>query len=302
MTATSRAVRRRRRAGYCQVDRSVIDRIATRCSGRCSRPFGSARSGYHEFPPIGRGRVSRHRLGAKAFLCHGDFPDHANAAANPALDSSGGSARGPLGENPWAADHRSCRRKIITWPSTTTSLWSSYLRHTAVQGGGARPWPDRLCGDESSRRPDAGHDGARPSLVVAPLSHGAGMHQLVQAARGVPPPVALGKFDIAERSADRGAPRQQHFYRADHPEDDGRASRGRQVRSFLAALHDLRRRADVREDQKAALNKLGPVLVQYFGLGEVTGNITVMPANLHSRGRPAGPHRHLRLERTGMQV
>ena len=36
-----------------------------------------------------------------------------------------------------------------------------------------------------------------------------------------------------------------------------------------------------REDQKAALKKLGPVLVQYFGLGEVTGNITVMPANLH---------------------
>src|SRR5947199_10533130 len=36
-----------------------------------------------------------------------------------------------------------------------------------------------------------------------------------------------------------------------------------------------------REDQKAALKKLGGVLVQYFGLGEVTGNITVMPANLH---------------------
>ena len=24
--------------------------------------------------------------GAKAFLCHGDFPDHAKAAANPALE------------------------------------------------------------------------------------------------------------------------------------------------------------------------------------------------------------------------
>jgi fatty-acyl-CoA synthase len=32
-----------------------------------------------------------------------------------------------------------------------------------------------------------------------------------------------------------------------------------------------------REDQKAALKKLGGVLVQYFGLGEVTGNITVLP-------------------------
>jgi fatty-acyl-CoA synthase len=32
-----------------------------------------------------------------------------------------------------------------------------------------------------------------------------------------------------------------------------------------------------REDQKFALKKLGKVIVQYFGLGEVTGNITVYP-------------------------
>ena len=41
-----------------------------------------------------------------------------------------------------------------------------------------------------------------------------------------------------------------------------------------------------REDQKAALKKLGKVLVQYFGLGEVTGNITVLPPRAaRSRGR-----------------
>jgi fatty-acyl-CoA synthase len=38
--------------------------------------------------------------GAKAFLCHGDFPDHATAAANPALEftwriGEGASARSP---------------------------------------------------------------------------------------------------------------------------------------------------------------------------------------------------------------
>jgi acyl-CoA synthetase (AMP-forming)/AMP-acid ligase II len=37
-----------------------------------------------------------------------------------------------------------------------------------------------------------------------------------------------------------------------------------------------------RADQRLALQKLGPVLVQYFGLGEVTGNITVLPAHMHS--------------------
>ena len=59
-----------------------------------------------------------------------------------------------------------------------------------------------------------------------------------------------------------------------------------------------------RADQKRALEKLGKVLVQYFGLGEVTGCITVLPramhaiddddpdANVGSCGRP----------RTGMEV
>src|SRR3979411_548138 len=58
-----------------------------------------------------------------------------------------------------------------------------------------------------------------------------------------------------------------------------------------------------REDQKAALNKLGKVLVQYFGLGEVTGNITVLPPALHDP--EDGPHARIGtcgFERTGMQV
>lgn len=36
-----------------------------------------------------------------------------------------------------------------------------------------------------------------------------------------------------------------------------------------------------RVDQQRALRTLGKVLVQYFGLGECTGNITVLPAHLH---------------------
>ena len=57
-----------------------------------------------------------------------------------------------------------------------------------------------------------------------------------------------------------------------------------------------------REDQKRALEKLGPVLVQYFGLGEVTGNITVLPpACMRRRTRPRAPG-HCGIERTGMQV
>jgi fatty-acyl-CoA synthase len=45
------------------------------------------------------------------------------------------------------------------------------------------------------------------------------------------------------------------------------------------------------------------VLVQYFGLGEVTGNVTVLPADLHDP--EDGPHARIGTcgyERTGMQV
>jgi fatty-acyl-CoA synthase len=58
-----------------------------------------------------------------------------------------------------------------------------------------------------------------------------------------------------------------------------------------------------REDQKAALRKLGPVIVQYFGLGEVTGNITVLPPAQHTL--EDGPDARIGtcgFERTGMQV
>jgi hypothetical protein len=40
-----------------------------------------------------------------------------------------------------------------------------------------------------------------------------------------------------------------------------------------------------KEDQRVALERLGPVLVQYYGLGEVTGAITVLRAEDHGPAR-----------------
>ena len=37
-----------------------------------------------------------------------------------------------------------------------------------------------------------------------------------------------------------------------------------------------------RADQKKALEKLGQVMVQYYGMGEVTGCITYLPTEMHS--------------------
>src|SRR5260370_14986641 len=58
-----------------------------------------------------------------------------------------------------------------------------------------------------------------------------------------------------------------------------------------------------RGDEKAALTKRGKVVVQYLGLGEVTGSITVLPPALHDP--EDGPHARIGscgFERTGMQV
>jgi acyl-CoA synthetase (AMP-forming)/AMP-acid ligase II len=58
-----------------------------------------------------------------------------------------------------------------------------------------------------------------------------------------------------------------------------------------------------RADQVHALRKLGPVLVQYFGLGEVTGNITVLPPELHSiEDDPAFPLGSCGYPRTGIEI
>ncbi|MDP3139572.1 MAG: AMP-binding protein, partial [Burkholderiaceae bacterium] len=59
-----------------------------------------------------------------------------------------------------------------------------------------------------------------------------------------------------------------------------------------------------REDQRLALRKLGRVLVQYFGLGEVTGCITVLPARMHSDD-DADPNANIGAcgyARTGMEL
>jgi acyl-CoA synthetase (AMP-forming)/AMP-acid ligase II len=57
-----------------------------------------------------------------------------------------------------------------------------------------------------------------------------------------------------------------------------------------------------RADQVYALNKLGNVLVQYFGMGEVTGNITFLPPALHSENDAEMPVGSCGVPRTGMDV
>ncbi len=142
------------------------------------------------------------------------------------------------------------------------------------------------------------------SLVVAPLSHGAGVHQLIQVARCVP--------SILTRS-DKLDPEEIFALIERH-----RISNMFTVPTILNALttHDAIDQYDLsslrhviyagapmlRHHQKHALEKLGNCLVQYFGLGEVTGNITVLPREEHAAEDDAMRTGTCGYARTGMKI
>jgi fatty-acyl-CoA synthase len=142
------------------------------------------------------------------------------------------------------------------------------------------------------------------SLVVAPLSHGAGIHALPQVARGAPSILLSGeRLDCEEawRLVEKHRVtniftvptiltmlvRHEAVHRMDH-------SSLRYVIYAGAPMY--------RADQVQALRALGPVLVQYFGLGEVTGNITVLPPHLHSEDDTRMPVGSCGYPRTGMEI
>jgi fatty-acyl-CoA synthase len=250
--------------------------------------------------------------GAKAFLCHGDFREHAAAvkAASSALAFIWRiGEEGAFGERSVAeaiaahADAKVEEAKVDyndpCWffftSGTTGRSKAAVLTHGQMAFVVTNHLADLMPGTTES---DA-------SLVVAPLSHGAGVHQLVQAARGVPTILLpTEKFDIAEAFRLIETHRVTNIFTVptilkmlvEHPAAEKYDHSS--LRYVIYAGAPM-----YREDQKAALNKLGGVLVQYFGLGEVTGNITVLPAALHDP--EDGPHARIGtcgFERTGMQV
>ncbi|MFK3772361.1 acyl-CoA synthetase [Pseudomonas sp. NPDC089406] len=143
------------------------------------------------------------------------------------------------------------------------------------------------------------------SLVLAPLSHGAGIHALVNVARG-----AASVLPAGERLDCDEAWRLVQEHRIDNlftvptivkmlTEDPAVQrydhSSLRQVIYAGAPMY--------RADQCHALRTLGKVLVQYYGLGEVTGNITVLPADCHdAEDSPQAKVGSCGYPRTGMQV
>jgi fatty-acyl-CoA synthase len=142
------------------------------------------------------------------------------------------------------------------------------------------------------------------SLVVAPLSHGAGIHALPQVARGAATVLMPSeRFDVAEAWRLVEQHRVSNMFTVPtiltmltrHPSvDEHDHSSLRYVIYAGAPMY--------RADQIQAQEKLGPVLVQYFGMGEVTGNITVLPPSCHSLNDAEMPVGSCGFPRTGMDV
>jgi acyl-CoA synthetase (AMP-forming)/AMP-acid ligase II len=229
-----------------------------------------------------------------------EFPDHAEAAANPALraqwwmeDWDELALSDAAMSRPADVDRDDCCWFFYT-SGTTGRPKAGMLSH----GQMAFVVNNHLC----DLMPDTTDRDA--SLVIAPLSHGAGVHALSQVARGAASILPTGdRFDADEMWALVARHRVTNMFtvptivnmlcRHDAVDRHDHSS----LRYVIYAGAPM-----YRADQIHSLQKLGTVLVQYFGLGEVTGNITVLPPSLHSIEDSEIPPGSCGYARTGMEI
>ncbi|MBX9990209.1 acyl-CoA synthetase [Phreatobacter oligotrophus] len=227
---------------------------------------------------------------AKAMLCESVFPDHASAVKAEDADlvltvSIGpaafadcdwealvaeGSALPPVRSAPVEYDDPCW---FFFTSGTTGRPKAAVLTHGQMGFVVTNHLADLVPGTSE-------HDA---SLVVAPLSHGAGIHQLTQVARGARTVLlASERLDCEEAFRLIEEHRVTNLFTvptiltmlASH-EAAGRFDHS-SLRHVIYAGSPM-----YRADQQAALKVLGKCIVQYFGLGEVTGNITVFPPREH---------------------
>ncbi len=248
--------------------------------------------------------------GASAMICHADFPEHAAAAreACPAIRFVMSIGPSDFGEDydrivevylGQSAPEAPVEHDDPCWFFFTSGTTGRPKAAVLTHGQMAFVITNHLC----DLMPGTTH--ADASIVVAPLSHGAGVHQLVQVARAVKTVLPKSeRFDPGEIWGLVARWRVTNMFTVptivkmlvEHPSVD--------VHDHSSLRYVIYAGAPMyREDQKRALAKLGKVLVQYFGLGEVTGNITVLPPALHEpEDIPGLKIGTCGYERTGMQV
>ncbi len=248
--------------------------------------------------------------GASGLVCSASFPDHAAAVAAAVPDLRFTIA---IGEAPFGPSYDALVEEFTGRPASPEAVehddpaWFFFTSGTTGRPKAAVLTHGQMAFVVNNHLCDLmpGTTAADASLVVAPLSHGAGVHALAQVARGVKTILLPAeRFDIEVAFALIERWRVTNLFTVptilkmlvEHP---------------AATRHDHSSLRYViyagapmyREDQKRALNVLGPVIVQYFGLGEVTGAITVLPPALHSAEDGEGARiGTCGFERTGMEV
>jgi fatty-acyl-CoA synthase len=248
----------------------------------------------------------------RVFLCQTDFPEfvervHKTVPSTTVVWLSGetrSQGEGPTFETLVDAQNGSVKSNVaVDWDSACWLFFTSGTTgrpKAAVLTHGQLGYvvTNHLCDLMPGSTEEDG------SLVLAPLSHGAGVHQLNMIARGGKTVLMPSdKFDAGTAFALIEQHRLTNLFTVptilkmlveDPSVDRFDHSSLRYVVYAGAPMY--------RKDQQLALEKLGPVLVQYYGLAEATGNITVLPTREHDMGEQERRPGTCGFERTGMQV
>jgi acyl-CoA synthetase (AMP-forming)/AMP-acid ligase II len=248
--------------------------------------------------------------GAKAMICDDTFAAHADAvkAASGRLETTiviGKPRDGELSYEDLIVDNLGAEAEAAE-VAYDDPCWFFYTSGTTGRPKAAVLTHGQLAFVTNNHLADLmpGTTSEDASLVVAPLSHGAGAHALSQVARGAKSVLPAGeKFD--EEEIWRLVERHRITNMFTVPTILTRMVRHPAVDRFdhSSLRYVIYAGAPMyRADQKEALQKLGKVIVQYYGLGEVTGSITVLPRELHSLDDAEMPLGSCGYARTAMEI
>lgn len=252
------------------------------------------------------------RSGAKVFLCDPAYADHARAAAEavPSLRVVWTERGGPRPADEVSLDEILERATPTDRPAADvtvdTPCWMFFTSGTTGRPKAALLGHTHMASVVMSFLADVlpGSGCEEVFLAIAPLSHGAGVQMLANVARGATTIVSTASrldvdevWTLVERHRVTNVFAVPTILKAlvEHPavHRHDRASLKRITYSGSPMY---------RVDQKRALETLGPVIVQLYGLAEVTAGITVLPPEEHTLDDADPRAASCGFARTGMEI